>query len=381
MINQELAQFSNLLIVVAIVVYVLALLGFGADLAGVSQRRSDAKLEKKQVVARPATVAAGGGATTTTTPGATTTLTGEPRTDAPGTDVPRAGTARPDPRPGGTGKGATTTGQGADGRSLSARSFAYIMATIAVVAQGGGMILRGISTQRVPWGNMYEFTMTSTTVIVALFLIFSTRRKDLRLLGTFVVLPVLIGMLIAQTAWILPAAQLTPSLQNSHWVVVHVGVAIIATALSGLGALVAVLQLVASKFESTLEAKRVAGEQTEGTWGPVGSVLLRLPDAKHLEALCFRIHALAFVCWTFTLIFGAIWANKAWGRYWNWDPKEVWTFVIWVVYAVYLHARATRGFRGNKAAWFALAGFACVIINYTVVNLWINGLHSYSGLG
>jgi cytochrome c-type biogenesis protein CcsB len=363
-INQELAQFSNLLIVVAIVVYVLALLGFGADLAGVSQRRSDAKLQKQQsqVLARSASVAAGAEAAGTT---ATTTLEADRPAEEP---APASGT---------TGTSGTGKGEG----SMSARSFAYIMAVIAVVAQGGGMVLRGIATQRVPWGNMYEFTMTSTTVIVALFLIFSTRRKDLRLLGTFVVLPVLIGMLIAQTAWILPASQLTPSLQNSHWVVVHVGVAIIATALSGLGALVAVLQLVAAKFEGTLEAKRSAGQDTEGTWGPVGSVLLRLPDSKHLEQLCFRIHALAFVCWSFTLIFGAIWANKAWGRYWNWDPKEVWTFVIWVVYAVYLHARATRGFRGNKAAWFALAGFACVIINYTVVNLWINGMHSYSGLG
>jgi cytochrome c-type biogenesis protein CcsB len=263
---------------------------------------------------------------------------------------------------------------------MSARSFAFIMTTIAVVLHAGGMIMRGIATSRVPWGNMYEFTMTSTALIVLLFLVFSTRRKDLRMLGTFVVLPVLIAMLIAQTAWIVPASELTPSLQNSHWLVIHVGVAILSTALSGLGALVAVLQLVTAKYESTLATTKAAGEDTEHVWGGVGRLLSRLPDAKQLEALSFRIHALAFVGWTFTLIFGAIWASNAWSRYWNWDPKEVWTFVIWVVYAVYLHARATRGFRGNKAAWFALAGFACVVINYTVVNLFVNGMHSYSGL-
>src|SRR5699024_10597719 len=122
------------------------------------------------------------------------------------------------------------------------------------------------------------------------------------------------------------------------------------------------------------------GEEHPEHWGRVGHVLDRLPTSKPLEALSFRIHSIAFVCWTFTLIFGAVWAREAWGRYWGWDPKEVWTFIIWVIYAAYLHARATGGFRGTRAAWLALAGFVAVVFNYAIVNTVINGLHSYSGL-
>lgn len=355
--NEQLAEVSNLLIVVAIVVYILGLIGFSADLAAASQRRSDQRLAQKQLVG----AAAGSGAA-----------------------VPAAGGGALPSAPAGDG--------GASGpRTMSALTFAYGMTGVAVLLHLAGIVLRGVVTQRVPWANMYEFSMSGAAVVVLMFLLFSIRRGDLRLLGTFVILPVLIVMLVAQTFWIVPAATLTPSLQNSHWLVIHVIIAVLSSGLFGLGALVAVLQLIQSRYEAARAARETAGpsEAAEGQiapdqdaplWGRVGSVLDRLPGAKPLEALSYRIHAVAFVGWTFTLIFGAIWANQAWGRFWNWDPKEVWTFITWVVYACYLHARATRGFRGNKAAWFALAGFACVIFNYTVVNTVINGLHSYSGL-
>jgi len=356
-VNEQLAEVSNLLIVVAIVVYILGLIGFSADLAAASQRRSDQRLAQKQLVG----AAVGSGAA-----------------------VPTAG--------GGALPSAPAGGGGASGpRTMSALTFAYGMTGVAVLLHLAGIVLRGVVTQRVPWANMYEFSMSGAAVVVLMFLLFSIRRGDLRLLGTFVILPVLIVMLVAQTFWIVPAATLTPSLQNSHWLVIHVIIAVLSSGLFGLGALVAVLQLIQSRYEAARAARETAGpsEAAEGQvapdqdaplWGRVGSVLDRLPGAKPLEALSYRIHAVAFVGWTFTLIFGAIWANQAWGRFWNWDPKEVWTFITWVVYACYLHARATRGFRGNKAAWFALAGFACVIFNYTVVNTVINGLHSYSGL-
>ncbi|GAA1720727.1 c-type cytochrome biogenesis protein CcsB [Brachybacterium phenoliresistens] len=356
--NEQLAEVSNLLIVVAIVVYILGLIGFSADLAAASQRRSDQRLAQKQLVgaASAAVPEAGGGV------------------------FPSAGA--------GDGGGAPAP------RTMSALTFAYGMTGVAVLLHLAGIVLRGVVTQRVPWANMYEFSMSGAAVVVLMFLIFSIRRGDLRLLGTFVILPVLIVMLVAQTFWIVPAATLTPSLQNSHWLVIHVIIAVLSSGLFGLGALVAVLQLIQSRYEAARAGLGAAGAsdapaaQAEGqdagagapVWGRVGSVLDRLPGAKPLEALSYRIHAVAFVGWTFTLIFGAIWANQAWGRFWNWDPKEVWTFITWVVYACYLHARATRGFRGNKAAWFALAGFVCVIFNYTVVNTVINGLHSYSGL-
>ena len=90
---------------------------------------------------------------------------------------------------------------------------------------------------------------------------------------------------------------------------------------------------------------------------------------------------MAFLLWTFTVVAGAIWARGAWGRYWGWDPKEVWSFVIWVVYAAYLHARSTRGWEGNRAAYLAIAGYACVLVNFGGVNVLVPGLHSYAGIG
>lgn len=337
-----LAQLSNLAFVVAIAVYVLALLGFAADLAGSAQRRSDARLAARE---RTAVGAAGPGDKA----GSVAVLDREPV-----------------PAPGASGSG-----------GMSAGAFAMIMASAAATLHLAGVVLRGLATARVPWSNMYEFAMTGTAVVMAVFLLVTVRRRDMRVLGTFIVGPLLIIMLIAQRMWYLPAAHLPPSLQNSHWLVIHVLVAILASALFALGAVVSVMQLV----QARRERRGRAGAPAPTRAGRLGAAIMdRLPTSTDLEAFAFRLHAIGFVLWTFTLIFGSIWASTAWGRYWGWDPKEVWTFVIWVVYAAYLHARATVGFRGDRAAWFALVGFASVVFNFTIVNTVINGLHSYSGL-
>ncbi len=368
MINQQLAEISNLALVVTIVLYVLALIGFGADLASSSQRRSDARLaaRERQEASREMSTAAVGasGTTVADAPAAGSDAAGS---DGAGSDAAGSDAAGPDEAPAVPG-------------AMTAQRFAFLLAGAATVLHLVGVITRALATQRVPWANMYEFATTSTAIVMVAFLVFSIRRTELRALGTFVIGPVLLVLLLAQTLWIVPAAELTPSLQNSHWIYIHIGVAIIATALSILGAVVASLQLLQAKHERTL-AERAATEEFPEHWGRFGHVLDRLPSSSALESLSFRIHSIAFVCWTFTLIFGAIWAREAWGRFWGWDPKEVWTFIIWVIYAAYLHARATGGFRGSRAAGLALAGFVAVIFNYTIVNTVINGLHSYSGLG
>ena len=379
MINQQLAEVSNLAIVVSIVLYVLALIGFSADLASSSQRRSDARLaarERAEADAQAVPV----GTAAAPSHGASSPVPGddvgsEARADGDGSGAPAdsAGSLLQAPA-------AEDAGSGAAARSMSPQTFAFLLSCAAGVLHAVGVALRAAATQRVPWTNMYEFATTSTVIVMLLFLLFSIRRRELRALGTFVVGAILLVLLLAQTFWIVPAAALTPSLQNSHWLIIHIGVAIIATSLSILGALVAMLQLLRAKHEKALAAKVAAGQEHPEHWGRVGHVLDRLPTSKPLEALSFRIHSIAFVCWTFTLIFGAVWAREAWGRYWGWDPKEVWTFIIWVIYAAYLHARATGGFRGTRAAWLALAGFVAVVFNYTIVNTVINGLHSYSGL-
>jgi cytochrome c-type biogenesis protein CcsB len=106
----------------------------------------------------------------------------------------------------------------------------------------------------------------------------------------------------------------------------------------------------------------------------------KLPAAATLDKAAYRIVAFSFPLYTVAIICGAIWAEAAWGRYWGWDPKETWAFIVWVVYACYLHARATAGWKGRAAAWVNMAGFASIIFNFVIVNVVISGLHSYAGL-
>lgn len=229
-------------------------------------------------------------------------------------------------------------------------------------------VLRGLAAERVPWANMYEFTLVGTLVAVATFLAL-TRWRDVRFLGTPVIGLVVIALGLSLAVFYVPADPVEPALQ-SYWLAIHVSIAIIATGLFTVSFAASVLQLLRDSREQG--SARVAGRR----WRSLDA----LPAARNLEALSFRIAAVGFVLWTFTLITGAIWAEEAWARFWGWDPKEVWSFVVWVVYAAYLHARTTAGWSGRRAAWFVVAGYITVIFNFTVVNLLLPGLHSYSGL-
>jgi cytochrome c-type biogenesis protein CcsB len=215
---------------------------------------------------------------------------------------------------------------------------------------------------------MYEFLTTGAFVAVVVFLL-ALIRRDLRFLGTFVIGLAVIMLVAASVAYWTPVGHLVPALQ-SYWLVIHVSIAVLSSALFTLTSAMSALQLVQTHRQKTLAA---------GGADKLGFMRL-VPDALSLENLSYRINTVAFVGWTFTLMFGAIWAEKAWGRFWGWDTKEVWTFVIWVVYAGYLHARATRGWTGTRAAWLSIVGYLCVIFNFTIVNQFFNGLHSYSGL-
>jgi cytochrome c-type biogenesis protein CcsB len=150
------------------------------------------------------------------------------------------------------------------------------------------------------------------------------------------------------------------------WLVIHVFVASLGTAFFAIGAALSIVQL--------LQARRAAGKAAGLRF------LDRVPGAEQIENMAYRVIVVGFVFWTFTLIAGAVWAERAWGRYWGWDTKEVWTFIIWTIFAGYIHARATRGWRGSRSAWLAIIGFAAVVFNFTIVNLFFKGLHAYSGL-
>jgi cytochrome c-type biogenesis protein CcsB len=163
---------------------------------------------------------------------------------------------------------------------------------------------------------------------------------------------------------------LVPAL-HSYWIAIHVTAMIVAIGSYIVAAVMTVLYLLADRH-----ARRY-GDRTPGGFG---AILQRIPSRESLDRLSYRTVVFAFPVWTFAIIAGAIWADQAWGRYWGWDPKETWSFITWVVYAGYLHARATAGWRGRKAAYIHLVAFVCLLFNLVGVNLWITGLHSYAGI-
>jgi cytochrome c-type biogenesis protein CcsB len=229
-----------------------------------------------------------------------------------------------------------------------------------------GVVSRAFATEeaRVPWGNMYEFTLTGS-LLVSLTYLALLRRLGLRWLGLFLTAFQVVTLMAANLLLAQEAGPLVPAL-HSYWLVIHVGAAIVATGAFVLGALASIVYLV----------KERVGDR------PRWSGLMQLfPASEPLDRFAYRVHAVGFPIWTFSvLIAGPIWAEYAWGSYWNWDPKEVWAFITWVCYAAYLHARATAGWKGRAAAWLALIGFASLLFNFIGINFFFGGgsMHSYA---
>ena len=245
-----------------------------------------------------------------------------------------------------------------------------VLLAIAAVIHGVGVVLRGIAASRVPWANMYEFSITGSFVVVTIFL-FALIIKDIRLIATFVAGFNLLILGTADTVFYVAVKSLMPALQ-SYWLVIHVMVAVLATAFFNIAAALSIAYIFkTAKWVKASKLKLV---------DLIRRILALFPKEDKLERLSYRFNIIGFILWTFTLIAGAIWAERAWHRYWGWDTKEVWTFIIWVLYAGYLHAMATRGWNGRRAAWLGLIGFSAVIFNFVVVNLFFKGLHVYSGL-
>jgi len=221
-----------------------------------------------------------------------------------------------------------------------------------------GVVGRGISAGRVPWGNMYEFSITGALAFTGAYL-GALRKYDLRWLGLFVSISVLLTLGTA-----VPSAPLVPALKST-WLVIHVAAAIIS------GGVFLLSNVIAGAF-LFLDSMERKGERAP--WAK------RLPSLDTLDQLSYRLVAFVFPLWTFAVIAGAIWAESAWGRYWGWDPKETWAFITWVAYAAYLHARVTVGWRGRRAAWLCIFAGSTFLFNYVYVNVWGTGKHTYSGL-
>lgn len=290
--------------------------------------------------------------------------------------------------------------QRAPGRSARAEGIARSTTLVGLVMLFAGIVLRGVAAGRWPTANMYEFTIVGTFVAV-LVLTLVQRRRVIAFVGVLVMGMAVLALVLALNVFYIQADQVQPALQ-SYWLILHVGVAITATGIFTVAFAASVLQVLKSYREEGLAvadapvvtvgagasaadgslvgvARRSDGFRRVLS-GPKMGWLEQVPGSRELEAMAFRLNAIAFVLWTFTLIGGAIWAEHAWGRYWGWDPKEVGTFVAWVTYAAYLHARTTRGWSGRRAAYFVFVGYAVVLMNFTVVNLVVSGKHSYSGM-
>ncbi|MFB7271434.1 c-type cytochrome biogenesis protein CcsB [Streptomyces sp. NPDC056244] len=266
-------------------------------------------------------------------------------------------------------------GPGAHGGDAQGDLYGRIAVSLTVLAwlvEAAGVVARALSVQRAPWGNMYEFNITFSTVAVTVYLVLLALKKNVRWIGLPLITTVLLDLGLAVTVLYTDSDQLVPAL-HSYWLWIHVSTAIFCGAVFYVGAVATLLYLFRERYETKL-----ATGLTPGSFAT--SVLERLPASATLDKFAYRVNAAVFPLWTFTIIAGAIWAGDAWGRYWGWDPKEVWSFITWVAYACYLHARATAGWKGRKAAYLALIAFGCWLFNYYGVNIFVTGKHSYAGV-
>ena len=328
MTDEALAQLSNNLVYATLIVLALGLVAYAADLAFGSGRA------RARAAATPRRVAVSAGAGVVPADAVVEATDGDSDHDRYG----RVGVA------------------------LTALAFGLLL---------GAIVARGVSAGRPPWGNMYEFSLAGALSALGVFLVLLLIGRQVRFLGVFIVLAALLTLGVAVVVLYTESAQLVPALK-SYWLWIHVTAAIISSGIFTVATGATVMYLVADAADRREAAGRPGG------W--VAAVASHLPEAATLDRVAYRTIAFGFPLWFFTIVAGAIWAEAAWGRYWGWDPKETWSFVTLVLYAAYLHARATAGWKGRSSALIALAAYGCFLFNYFGVNIWFFGLHSYGGV-
>jgi cytochrome c-type biogenesis protein CcsB len=239
---------------------------------------------------------------------------------------------------------------------------AVALTALGAAAHAGVLVARGMATDRLPWGNMYEFATAAVLVGVVAYLVFAVRTPGLRHIGLFVIGPAVLGLVGIGLFLYAKAGPLVAALRSS-WLAVHVSTAILGFGIFFVSGIASVLYLLRSRSGAA-----------------PGGLVSRLPSAAALDRVAHRTAVFGFPIWTFAVMAGAIWAESAWGRFWGWDPKETWAFIAWVVYAAYLHARTTAGWRGRPAAWVNVVGLGVMVFNLLYVNMVSTGLHSYGGV-
>jgi cytochrome c-type biogenesis protein CcsB len=376
-VNLALGHVSNDFLIAAIIIYSMSVVAFAGDFAFGRPRRADATARVRQAHEQAAALATVGAATV----GAATV--GAARAGAVGVvaDGGAADGAGLQDRPAVSGAAAADPAAADSMPALAVPPLraisqagpwiraAMALGTVAVAAHLTAVVTRGLAVHRAPWGNMYEF-VTALTCVAAIFFLFVMIRYRAWALGVFVTGAVVIALGLAETIIYTAAGQLVPALQ-SYWLSIHVTAMTLATGIFFVAAVLGAVYLAADRYARRVSAGRAA---------PGNGIMRRLPSTEQLDRLTYRTIVFGFPVWTFGVIAGAIWADQAWGRYWGWDPVETWAFITWVLYAAFLHARATAGWRGRRAHYIQLLGFASLMFNILVVQVFITGLHSYAGV-
>lgn len=237
---------------------------------------------------------------------------------------------------------------------------------LGIIIHLASIVLRGLSTQRFPFGNLYEYVslITAITMVVAAAVIQS---KEWRAIWPWLLTPILALVFFGGAKLYSEAAPVVPALQ-SNWFPIHVSTVSIGAAIgmvSGIASLMYLLRIWQPKGQER---------------GFFGAVAKPLPSAKKLDGLAYKTAIITLPLFGLGVVLGAIWAEAAWGRFWGWDPKESVSFITWILYAAYLHARATAGWRNYKAAFINILALASMIFNVFFINMVVSGLHSYAGL-
>ena len=328
-INGSMAHLSDGLFTSAIATYAVAMVGFTAEFAFARVGR-----KLTATATRPAKELVGAGG-------------------PPVTQAPPVAPARPD--------GAQRIGR-----------WSVVVLVLGALVHTASIAVRALAVDAVPWSNMYEFASVAGLVGVLAYLGVLWRLPALRHLGGFILLPVILVMFLAGTVLYSQAQPLVPALQ-SYWLAIHVTLVSIGEGALMTSAVLSVLYLMKIRYD------RLSADPDYRP-GSLGTLAAKLPSPATLDKAAYRVVAFSFPLYTVAIMCGAIWAEAAWGRYWGWDPKETWAFIAWVVYACYLHARATAGWKGRVAAWINLLGFFAITFNFFVINIVVSGLHSYAGL-
>ncbi|MCL2533008.1 MAG: c-type cytochrome biogenesis protein CcsB [Nocardiaceae bacterium] len=328
-INETLARYSDWSFESAFAIYVLATVLLIAHYASMRARDVQQREHERELVG--AAAGAGGGSTAA------------PTGQAPGRVVDKPG------------------------KTLSGKfaGMGYALLVVGIVLHVASIVLRGFATERFPLGNMYEFVTMACAAAVIAGIVALRKNTDL---FVFLLVPVLILMFLAATVLYADAAPVVPALR-SFWLPIHVTIISVGSGIFMVSGVASMLFLYRIRFPK--------GEESNG---PFGKLAQRLPDAQTLDRLAYKTTIVAFPLFGAGIILGAIWAEAAWGRFWGWDPKETVSFIAWVVYAAYLHARATSGWRDTRAAWINVAGFVAMLFNLFIINMVVSGLHSYAGL-